>query len=98
MLGLSEPAAEPLGHGQKPHGGGVQHPLAFAELGQGLRRERGRGLGVTPELGEITPVKRDVRRNVHRQAASLADRRLERLIGRARASALGCFEQRLHGL
>ena len=31
----------------------VQHPLALADLGQGLRRERGRSLGVAAELREV---------------------------------------------
>ena len=59
---------------------GVQHPLARVELGQRLPGERGRAFGVPAELSQVTAVQRDVRGNVHQQAAGLADRGLERLL------------------
>ena len=46
-LGLGDPAAEPFSHGQVAPGDVFQQPLVLAQPGQGLGRERGRGLGVT---------------------------------------------------
>ena len=68
-LGLREPPAEPLSHGQESLDDGTQQPLAFASLGQGPGGERGRGLGVTAELGQVGAVQGNMRRDVHQQAA-----------------------------
>ena len=81
MLGLKQTAAEPLGHGQAPIvEDGIQHPLALADHGQGLRSERGRSLGIAAQVGEGGTFERDRRGNVHQQARALADGRLQRLI------------------
>ena len=65
-------------------------------LGQGLRGQRGRGLGVAAELGEIAAIQRDQRRDVDQEAGRAGRARLERLIGRAGGRALSRVQQRLH--
>ena len=97
-LGLGEPAAEPLGHGQAFLDVGAQPPLILAASGQGLRRECHRGVRVTAELGEDAAQERDQRGGIHQQAAGPARSRLERLPGCPRGRALGRVEQRLHRL
>ena len=93
-LGLCEPAAQPLGPGQEVAGHGVQQPLALADLGQGLRRGRGRAFGVAAELGQDGAPEGDRRGDVHQQAGGLAGRRLERLIGSICERALGGIQRR----
>jgi hypothetical protein len=97
-LGLRDPAAEPLRHGQVPLGDRIQHPLALADLGQGPRSERGRALCVTAQVGEVRAKERDRRRHVHQQAASVAGRWLVRLIGSSCHRMFGGIERRLHRL
>ena len=82
-LGVGEPAMEPLSHGQKPPRGGAQQPLVVAAVGQDLRRERRRSLGVTAKLCEVTALERDLSWDIHQHAGGPAHRRLKRLPGRA---------------
>ena len=97
-LGLGEPAAEPLGHGQAFLDVGAQPPLILAASGQGLRRECHRGVRVTAELGEDAAQERDQRGGIHQQAAGPARSRLDRLRGPTGGRALGRVKQRLHRL
>ena len=71
----------------------VQHPLALAKFGQGLRREPGRTLGVAAQVSEQGVLECDRRGDVHQRAGRLASRRLERLIGSIRERTLGVIEQ-----
>ena len=94
-LGFVEPTVKPLGYGQLPLRDRPQYPLALADLGQGLRTELSRTFGVTAELGEVTTAECDHRGDIHQQAASPADRGLERLLARAGAGKLCRIDQLL---
>ena len=72
----------------------VQQLLVLAQLGPGLRRERGGGLRVPAVLGGKAPAQRDVRGDVGQQAGGPADAGLERLIGRGRGGSLGRVSKR----
>ena len=78
--------------------GGAQCPFFWFDLGQGLCGERGRGLGVAVELGEIAAVQRGRGRDIDQEAGRRAGRRLERLIGPAAGRALSRVEKRFHHL
>ena len=67
-LGLCEPAAQPLGQAQVPVGVGCHIPLALAEVGQGLRGEHDRVLGVAAEHGQDSAFVRDRRGDVREHA------------------------------
>ena len=101
LLGFGEPGAHPLGEAEVAAGVGRQHPLVVTDHGQGLRRERGRLLGVAAERGEVRTLGRDRRGHVH-QPAPPAGRRHGRLTlhaSSARLRALGGIQQlpgRLH--
>jgi hypothetical protein len=58
-LGLREPATQPLGQAQVPIGVGCQHPLVFAKVGQCLRGERDRAVGVAAKHGQHAAFVRD---------------------------------------
>ena len=94
-LGLFEPAAQPVGHGQLRPGNGFQHPLAPPDSGQGLCCERGHGFGVTAELGEVSTAQCNRGWDIRQQARGGTDRRLEGLIGRIRQRAFGGINRRL---
>src|SRR4029077_17884085 len=55
-FGLGEPTAPPLDHGQECVRPGAQRSFFWFALAQVLRGERGCGLGVAVELGEIAAV------------------------------------------
>ena len=74
----------------------VQQPVVPAQLGPGLRRERGGGLRVPAVLGGKAPAQRDVGGDVGQQAAGPADAGLERLVGRGREGSLGRVGEALH--
>ena len=78
--------------------GGAQRPFFWFALGQGLRGERGRGLGVAVELGEIAAVQRGQGRDIDQEAGRDTGRRLEWLIGPAGGRALSRVQQRFHDL
>jgi hypothetical protein len=47
-----------FGHGQESVRGAAMQPFFWFALGQGLHGERGRGVGVAVELGEIAAMQR----------------------------------------
>ena len=97
-FGLGESAAQPFGHGQESVRRGAQRPFFWLALGQGLRGERGRGLGIAVELGEIAAVQRGHGRDIDQEAGRRAAGWLERLIGPARGRAVNRVQQRFHDL
>ena len=78
--------------------GGAQQPFFWFALGQGLRGERGRGLGVAMELGEIAAVQRGQGRDIDQVARRHAAGGLEWFIGPARRCALNRVKERFHDL
>ena len=78
--------------------GGAQYPFFWFALGQGLRGERSRGLGITAELGEIAAMERGQGRDIDQEAGRDTGRRLERLIGPAGGRALNRLQERFHDL
>ena len=77
---------------------GAQRPFFWLALGQGLRGERGRGLGVAVELGEIAAIERGQGRDIDQEAGRRAASWLERLIGPAGGRAVNRVEERFHDL
>ena len=77
---------------------GAQRPFFWFALGQGLRGERGRGLGVAVELGEIAAVQRGQGRDIDQEAGRRAAGWLERLIGPAGGRAVNRVQERFHDL
>jgi hypothetical protein len=53
---------------------------AVAELGQGVRRERGCAVGVTLQMSEVRTSEGDRRRDIRQSAPASSGRRLKRLI------------------
>ena len=81
-LGLRQPAAQPLGHGQVAAGRWIPASTRPRASSASARRvEFDCAFGVAAELGEIGTPERDRRGDVRHQARGPADRRLERLIG-----------------
>ena len=78
--------------------GGAQQPFFWFDLGQGLRGERGRGLGVAMELGEIAAVQRGQGRDINKVAGRRAADWLEGFIGPAGGRALNRVQERFHDL
>ena len=92
------PAAQPFGHGQESVCDGARQPFSGFDLGQGLCGERGGGLGVAAELGEIAAVQRGQGRDIDQVAGCHAGRRLERLIGPVGGRAVNSVQERFHHL
>ncbi len=78
--------------------GGAQRPFFWFALGQGLRGERGRGLAVAVELGEIAAVQRGQGRDIDQEAGRRAAGWLERFIGPAGGRARHRVQERFHDL
>ena len=97
-FGLGEPATQPFGHGQESVHSGAQYPFFWFALGQGLRGERGRGLGVAAELGEIAAMQRGQGRDIDQEAGRHTGGRLEWLIGPVGGRALDRVQERFHDL
>ena len=95
-FGFGEPATQPFGHRQESVRGRAQQPFFWFALGQGPRGERGRGLGVATELGEIAAEQRGQGRDIDQEAGRDAGRRLERLIAPAGRRALHRVQERFH--
>ena len=78
--------------------GGAQQLFSGFDLGQGLRGERGRGLGVAMELGEIAAVQRGHRRDVDQVAGRRASGWFEWFIGPAGGRAVNRVKERFDDL
>ena len=89
---------QPFGHRQESVRRGGQQPFFWFALSQGLRGERGGGLGVATELGQIAANERGQGRDIDQEAGRDTGRRLERLADPDGRRALNRVQQRFHDL
>ena len=98
VFGLGESAAQPFGHGQEYLRVGAQQPFSGLDLGQGLRGERGRGLGVAVVLGGKAANERGQGRDIDQVAGRRAAGWLEWFIGPVVGCARNRVQERFHDL